>query len=90
MLSTCLLSNAQTKNYVMWMFYCMCICIWQELPVEEVFCPVVGGNSGKTIVPLISQCIPPVNFDEVSTEVNLANRCITSCIQQHYYYTRFG
>ena len=29
-------------------------------------CPVIGGHSGVTIVPLISQCRPPVSFPTVS------------------------
>jgi malate dehydrogenase len=32
------------------------------LDVNQVNCPVVGGHSGVTIVPLISQCSPPVSF----------------------------
>jgi len=32
------------------------------LDVNHVNCPVVGGHSGVTIVPLISQCTPPVSF----------------------------
>ncbi|ELT94561.1 hypothetical protein CAPTEDRAFT_159451 [Capitella teleta] len=32
------------------------------LDVNQVYCPVVGGHSGVTIVPLISQCTPPVSF----------------------------
>jgi len=32
------------------------------LDVNQVNCPVVGGHSGVTIVPLISQTTPPVSF----------------------------
>lgn len=32
------------------------------LDVSVVNCPVIGGHSGVTIVPLISQCQPPVSF----------------------------
>lgn len=32
------------------------------IDVSNVNCPVVGGHSGVTIVPLISQCTPPVSF----------------------------
>jgi len=32
------------------------------LDVSQVNCPVVGGHSGVTIIPLISQCTPPVSF----------------------------
>jgi malate dehydrogenase len=32
------------------------------LDVSHVNCPVVGGHSGVTIIPLISQCTPPVSF----------------------------
>ena len=28
-------------------------------------CHVIGGHSGITIIPLISQCNPPVNFPQV-------------------------
>lgn len=34
------------------------------LDVSYVNCPVVGGHSGITIVPLISQCTPPVSFPQ--------------------------
>lgn len=34
------------------------------LDVNQVNCPVVGGHAGVTIVPLISQCTPPVSFPE--------------------------
>lgn len=34
------------------------------LDVNFVSCPVVGGHSGITIVPLISQCTPPVSFPQ--------------------------
>jgi len=32
------------------------------LDVSAINCPVVGGHSGVTIIPLISQCTPPVSF----------------------------
>jgi malate dehydrogenase len=32
------------------------------LDVTQVNCPVVGGHAGVTIIPLISQCTPPVSF----------------------------
>lgn len=34
------------------------------LDVNQVSCPVVGGHSGVTIVPVISQCTPPVSFPQ--------------------------
>jgi malate dehydrogenase len=34
------------------------------LDVTQVSCPVIGGHSGVTIVPLISQCTPPVSFPQ--------------------------
>lgn len=34
------------------------------LDVNTVNCPVIGGHSGVTIIPLISQCTPPVSFPE--------------------------
>jgi len=36
----------------------------KDLDVNQVNCPVVGGHSGVTIVPLISQCTPPVSFPQ--------------------------
>lgn len=36
----------------------------KDLDVSQVNCPVVGGHSGVTIVPLISQCTPPVSFPQ--------------------------
>ncbi|XP_070572446.1 malate dehydrogenase, mitochondrial-like [Ptychodera flava] len=33
------------------------------LDVAQTSCPVVGGHSGITIVPLISQCTPKVSFE---------------------------
>jgi malate/lactate dehydrogenase len=35
----------------------------QKLDVATVNCPVIGGHSGVTIIPLISQCKPSVSFD---------------------------
>jgi len=32
------------------------------LDVAKTNCPVIGGHSGITIIPLISQCTPPVSF----------------------------
>ncbi|ESO11257.1 hypothetical protein HELRODRAFT_104724 [Helobdella robusta] len=34
------------------------------LDVAHFNCPVVGGHSGITIIPLISQCNPPVSFPQ--------------------------
>jgi len=34
----------------------------KNLDVNQVNCPVVGGHSGVTIVPLVSQTTPPVSF----------------------------
>jgi malate dehydrogenase len=34
------------------------------LNVHHVTCPVVGGHSGVTIIPVISQCTPPVSFPQ--------------------------
>eukprot|EP00918_Siedleckia_nematoides_P018933 GHVU01040413.1.p1 GENE.GHVU01040413.1~~GHVU01040413.1.p1 ORF type:complete len:338 (+),score=35.97 GHVU01040413.1:113-1126(+) len=38
------------------------------LDVNQVNCPVVGGHAGATIVPLISQCTPPVSFPQDERE----------------------
>jgi malate dehydrogenase len=35
----------------------------KNLDVASVHCPVIGGHSGVTIIPLISQCKPAVQFD---------------------------
>ncbi|XP_067663099.1 malate dehydrogenase, mitochondrial-like [Haliotis asinina] len=32
------------------------------LDVSKVNVPVIGGHAGKTIIPIISQCTPPVSF----------------------------
>lgn len=36
----------------------------KDLSVKLVNLPIVGGHSGVTIVPLISQCTPPVSFPQ--------------------------
>lgn len=36
--------------------------------VSKVNCPVIGGHSGVTIIPLISQCTPPVSFPQADRE----------------------
>lgn len=43
------------------------------LDVTQVNCPVVGGHSGITIIPLISQCTPPVSFPQ-EERVAMTNR----------------
>ena len=35
---------------------------FQGLDPADVDCPVIGGHAGVTIMPLISQCTPPVEF----------------------------
>merc|ERR1712107_778600 len=35
----------------------------KNIDPEKVNCPVVGGHAGVTIMPLISQCTPAVEFD---------------------------
>jgi len=35
---------------------------FQKLDVDQVNCPVLGGHSGVTILPAISQCKPAVKF----------------------------
>lgn len=34
------------------------------IDVNQVNCPVVGGHSGVTIIPVISQCTPPVSYPQ--------------------------
>lgn len=46
------------------------------LDVRNVSCPVIGGHSGITILPLISQCSPSVSFPQNEREK------ITSRIQE--------
>jgi len=36
--------------------------------VDQVNCPVIGGHSGVTIIPLISQCVPPMSFPSEERE----------------------
>ncbi|KRY91634.1 Heat shock 70 kDa protein [Trichinella pseudospiralis] len=36
----------------------------KSLDVKMVSCPVIGGHSGVTIIPVLSQCKPSVIFDE--------------------------
>lgn len=36
----------------------------KQLDVRQVNCPIIGGHSGVTIIPLISQCKPSVQFSE--------------------------
>lgn len=36
----------------------------KDLAVQSVSLPIIGGHSGVTIVPLISQCTPPVSFPQ--------------------------
>jgi len=38
------------------------------IDVNQVNCPVVGGHSGVTIVPVISQCTPPVSYPQEERE----------------------
>jgi len=38
------------------------------LDVAKVNVPVVGGHAGVTIIPLISQCTPPVSFPQAERE----------------------
>ncbi|XP_014774603.1 malate dehydrogenase, mitochondrial [Octopus bimaculoides] len=46
------------------------------LDVSKVSVPVIGGHSGVTIIPLISQCTPPVSFpheERVRLSVRIQN-----------------
>lgn len=38
----------------------------KNLDVNQVNVPVVGGHSGVTIIPLISQATPAISFPHVS------------------------
>lgn len=38
------------------------------LDVDQVNCPVIGGHAGATIIPIISQCSPPVSFPQEERE----------------------
>jgi len=40
----------------------------KNLDVKDINCPVVGGHSGVTIIPLISQCTPSVSFPQSERE----------------------
>ena len=37
---------------------------FQGLDPSTVSCPVIGGHAGITIIPLLSQCTPSVQFPE--------------------------
>ena len=43
----------------------------KDLDVAHVNVPVIGGHSGETIVPLLSQATPSVSFPRVCTFPNL-------------------
>ena len=38
----------------------------QNLDVNSVNVPVIGGHAGITIIPVMSQATPPVTFDDAS------------------------
>nr|CAH8841502.1 unnamed protein product [Trichobilharzia regenti] len=40
----------------------------KDLAVRKVSCPVIGGHSGITILPVISQCTPHVSFPQDERE----------------------
>ncbi|KAK4469896.1 hypothetical protein MN116_007401 [Schistosoma mekongi] len=40
----------------------------KDLAVRKVSCPVIGGHSGITILPVISQCSPHVSFPQEERE----------------------
>jgi len=40
----------------------------KNLDVNKVSCPVIGGHSGITIIPVISQCTPAVSFPKDERE----------------------
>ncbi|KAL3318315.1 malate DEHYDROGENASE, NAD-dependent [Cichlidogyrus casuarinus] len=40
----------------------------KDLDVRKINCPVIGGHSGITILPLISQCTPSVSFPQKERE----------------------
>ena len=56
--------------------------VWccQGLDVSQVSCPVVGGHAGATIVPLISQCTPPVSFPQVPHYLPKSFFCLTALL----------
>ncbi|VDP82856.1 unnamed protein product [Echinostoma caproni] len=41
---------------------------YSNLDVRKVSCPVIGGHSGVTILPVISQCSPQVSFPQNERE----------------------
>lgn len=43
-------------------------CILQGLDPKAVNMPVIGGHSGVTIIPLMSQCTPAVSFPKDQLE----------------------
>ncbi|KAF2977267.1 hypothetical protein EK904_008161, partial [Melospiza melodia maxima] len=44
------------------------LCFLQGLDPARVAVPVIGGHAGKTIIPLISQCTPKVEFPQDQLE----------------------
>lgn len=41
--------------------------MFQGFDASKITIPVVGGHSGVTIVPLLSQAIPPIDLNYVSS-----------------------
>lgn len=41
----------------------------KHLNPQDVSCPVIGGHSGVTIVPIVSQCKPKVDIPEDQVKV---------------------
>lgn len=61
----------------------------QGLDPSQVNCPVIGGHSGVTIIPLISQCKPAVQFPQdqlkaLTERIQVRTRNIRSIISQFY------
>ena len=57
--------------------------------MSQVNCPVVGGHAGVTIMPLISQCTPAVEFpaDTLKVESSSFKQCLyrqsSTCTHLH-------
>ena len=64
---TILDTNFDTRYSLSWDFVnILFFSFFQDLNVKSVSVPVIGGHSGVTIIPLISQCTPPVSFPQVT------------------------
>lgn len=53
--------------------------------MRKVSCPVIGGHSGITILPVISQCSPHVSFPQVEYTTFMCNFILNKIFIQRYH-----